>query len=51
MNGASLWFVNDFLLSVFIEKLTMIFFDIGYSEIQSKYLMKIEKIAIIDTGN
>ena len=35
MNGASLWFVNDFLLSFFIEKLNMILFDIGYSEIQS----------------
>ena len=39
--------MNDFLLSVFIEKLTMIFFDIGYSEIQSKYLMKIEKLQLL----
>ena len=46
MNGASLWFVNDFLLSFFIEKLNMILFDIGYSEIQSVNvkLMKIEKL-------
>ena len=36
--------MNDFLLSFFIEKLNMILFDIGYSDIKSVYLMEIEKL-------
>ena len=41
--------MNDFLLSFFIEKLNMILFDIGYSEIQSVNvkLMKIGQLQLL----